>query len=50
MNAADNKFCNIFPNFLKSKVWYFMETVCQQMILMKYQALYVIFEKKSSKI
>ena len=23
MNAADNKFCNIFPNFLrkKNKVW-----------------------------
>ena len=23
MTAADDKFCNIFPNFEKNKVWYF---------------------------
>ena len=37
------------PSFLifdKNKVWYFMSIVCQQTILMKYHALYVIFEKK----
>ena len=42
--AADNKFCNIIPNFRK-KVWYYMRIVCQQTILMKYHALFVIFEK-----
>ena len=38
-NAADDKFCNIFPYFWKKKVWYFMRIVCQQTILMKYCAL-----------
>ena len=42
--AADDKFCEIFPNFRK-KAWYFMRIVCQQTILMKYHALFVIFEK-----
>ena len=45
MTAADNKFCDIFPNFQNNKVWYFMRIVCQQTILMKYHALFVIFEK-----
>ena len=43
--AADAKFCDIFPNFQKNKVWYFMRNVCQKTILMKYHALFVIFEK-----
>ena len=43
--AADDKFFNIFPRFWKNKVWYFIRIVCQQMILMKYHALFVIFEK-----
>ena len=30
MTAADNKYCNIFPNFRKIKVWCFMKMVCQQ--------------------
>ena len=42
--AADNKFCNIFLNFQKNKVWFFLRIVCQQTILVKYQALFVIFE------
>ena len=42
--AADDNFCEIFPNFRKNKV-YFMRIVCQQTILMKYHALFVIFEK-----
>ena len=42
---ADDKFCNIFPNFRKNKEWYFMRIVCQQTILMKYHAYFVIFEK-----
>ena len=37
--AADDKFCE------KNKEWYFMRIVCQQTILMKYHALFVIFEK-----
>ena len=45
MTAADNKFCDTFPNFDKNKVWYYMRIVCQQMILMKYHGLFVIFEK-----
>ena len=47
MTAADDKFCNIldFPIFQLNKVWYFMRIVCQQTILMKYHALFVIFEK-----
>ena len=44
--AADNKFCDIFANFQKNnKVWYFMRIVCQQTILIKYHALFVIFEE-----
>ena len=44
--ATDDKFCDIFPYFRKkNKVWYFMRIVCQQTILMKYHALFVIFEK-----
>ena len=39
--ASDNKLCDIFIN----KKWYFMRIVCQQTILMKYHALFVIFEK-----
>ena len=34
-----------FPIFDKNKVWYYMRIVCQQLILMKYHALFVIFEK-----
>ena len=45
MTAADDKFCDIFPSFDKNKVWYFMKIVCQQTILLKYHALFVIFEK-----
>ena len=45
MTAADDKFCDIFPSFRKNKVWYYMRIVCQQMILMKYHALFVVFEK-----
>ena len=37
--AADDKFCDIFPNFRKNKVQYYMR------IVMKYHALFVIFEK-----
>ena len=44
--ATADKSCNIFPNFQKNKVWYFMRIVCQQTILTKYHALFVIFEKK----
>ena len=33
------------PLFERNKVWYFMSIVCQQTILMKYHALFVIFEK-----
>ena len=42
--AADEKFFYIFPIYEK-KEWYFMRIVCQQTILMKYQSLFVIFEK-----
>ena len=35
----------LFQIFEKNKVWYFMRIVCQQTILMKYHALFVIFEK-----
>ena len=44
MTAADDKFCDILI-FKKNKAWYFMRIVCQQTILMKYHALFVIFEK-----
>ena len=43
--AADEKFCDIFPNFQKNKVWYFMRIICKQTIFMKYHAIFVIFEK-----
>ena len=43
--AADDIFCDISSNFEKNKVWYFMRIVCSQTILMKYHALFVIFEK-----
>ena len=43
--AADDKFWDIFPNFRKNRVWYFMRIVCWQTILMKYHALFVNFEK-----
>ena len=39
MAAADDTFCVIFPNFRKKGM------VCQQTILMKYHALFVILEK-----
>ena len=39
MTAADDNFCDIFPNIQKKKLWYFMRTVCQQTILIKYHAL-----------
>ena len=45
--AADDKFCDIFPNFLKNKVLYFMRIVCHQTVLMKYYSLFVNFEKSS---
>ena len=45
--AADDNFCDIFPNLRKNKVWYFMRIVCQQTILMKYHALFVVFWKSS---
>ena len=42
--AADDKFCNIFPIFRKNKVRYFKRIVCQQTILLKYHALFVILK------
>ena len=39
--AADDKFCDIFPNFRKNNVWYFMRIICQQTILMKYHDLFL---------
>ena len=44
--VEDDKFCDIFSNFGKSKVRYFMRIVCQQTILMQYHVLYVLFLKK----
>ena len=38
--VADDKFCNIFPNFQKKQGMISYET-----ILMQYHALFVIFEK-----
>ena len=38
-------FATFFPILDKNKVLYYMRIVCQQMILMKYHALWVIFEK-----
>ena len=46
--AADNKFCNIFLNFQKNKVWYFIRIVCQQTILMKYRALLLFLKKRKN--
>ena len=43
--SANHHCSDMFPNFQKNKVWYFMRIVCQQAILMKYHALFVIFEK-----
>ena len=34
--------------FDKNKVWYYMRIVCQQTILIKYHALFVIFEKAAT--
>ena len=44
--ANRDKFCEIFPNFRKNKVWNFMRIVCWQTILMKY-AIFVNFEKEA---
>ena len=35
--AADHKFCNIFPNFRKNKVWNFMRIVCLHSISSSWQ-------------
>ena len=43
--AADDKFFDTFPIFEKNKVRYFTGITCQQTFLMKYHALFVIFEK-----
>ena len=43
--AADDKFWDILPNFQQKKVQYYIRIVCQQTILMKFHALFVIFEK-----
>ena len=45
MTAADDKFAIFFLIFNKNKVWYYMRIVFQQTILLKYHALYIIFEK-----
>ena len=36
------------PIFDKNKVWYNLRIVCQQTILMKYHALFVICEKAAN--
>ena len=43
--AADDKFCDIFSNFRKKKGTIFHENRLPAEILMKYHALFVIFEK-----
>ena len=43
MTAAEDKFCDIFPNFRK-KIRYYISRESSA-ILMKYHALFVIFEK-----
>ena len=43
--AADDKFATSFLILEKNKFGYYMRSVCQQTILMKYHALFVIFEK-----
>ena len=47
ITIAANNICDIFLNFQKNKVWYFIKIVCKQTIHMKCIALFVIFEKKS---
>ena len=46
--AADDKSCDNFPLFRKNKAWYFMRIVCQQTILMKYHALFIILKKQQN--
>ena len=40
--VADEKFCDIFPNFRTKIRWYFMRNLCHQTIFMKYQAFLII--------
>ena len=42
-------FSTSFLIFETNKVWYFMRIVCQQTILVKYHALFVILKKKTAK-
>ena len=42
-------FVTSFLIFERNKVWYFIGIVCQQTILMKYHAVFEIFEKKAAK-
>ena len=45
MTAVDKKnFATSFLIFDKNKVWYLKRIVCQQTILLKHHALFVIFE------
>ena len=46
--AADDKFCDIFSNFRKNKVCYFMRIVCQQTILMIYHALFLFSKRRQN--
>ena len=48
--AADDNFCNIFTYFLQKVRYdrYIMRIGCQQTILMKYHALFVIFVKRQN--
>ena len=46
--AADDNFGDIFPNFRKNKVLYFMRLDFLQTILMKYHALFVNLEKSAT--
>ena len=43
-------FATSFLVFDINKVWYFMRIVCQQTILMKYHALFAIFETKQQNL
>ena len=43
--VADDKIFRHLSIFEKNKVRYFTRITCQQTILMKYHALFVIFEK-----
>ena len=47
--AADDKFFNIFLNFRKNKITYFMRIVCQQTILMNIIP-YLLFLKKRQNV